>query len=119
MKAALRRHTFHPIYVQSSRASSKDGRTRKKVSSFDARAALGLHVGWHVCVYPRGMVVFYRKRAWLSTLFKRLACSLGTTAPSLHWLRVSMATLGEASAAWEWDKPVSYTHLTLPTNREV
>ena len=37
-------------------------------------------------------------------IVQALACSLGTAAPSLHWLRFSMATLGEASAAWEWDK---------------
>ena len=31
----------------------------------------------------------------------------------------SFAASDERSGAWDYDFPVSYTHLTLPTNREV
>ena len=53
---------------------------------------------------------------WLSTGFYRL--DLGEAAIILR-LGEHNRTVRREGLNWHWPEPVSYTHLTLPTNREV
>ena len=59
--------------------------------------------------------VFY----WVGMFAPRQGDAISLVASRLLWVAVAMALIGTMVRWYEGYLPVSYTHLTLPTNREV